>query len=85
MGEHRGKGSAGRGLLIFFLILVLLGSGAFAFHADYFDRETDNVEIPDFVQSGALRRALIDAIKEDEVERLVARERRYRTIGDGRS
>lgn len=35
------------------------GSGMFAFHADYFDRETDDVEIPDFAQSKALRRALV--------------------------
>jgi iron complex outermembrane recepter protein len=37
------------------------GAGAFAFHADYFDRDTDEVEIPEFAQSDALRRALIDA------------------------
>lgn len=37
------------------------GSGAFAFHVDFFDRETDDVEIPDFAQSDALRRALVDA------------------------
>lgn len=37
------------------------GSEAFAFHADYFDRETDDVEIPDFAQSDVLRRALIAA------------------------
>jgi iron complex outermembrane recepter protein len=42
------------------------GSGAFAFHADYFDRETDDVEIPDFAQSDALRRALIDAGEEPD-------------------
>jgi iron complex outermembrane recepter protein len=40
------------------------GSGIFAFHADYFDRETDDVEIPDFVQSDVLRRALIEAGEE---------------------
>jgi iron complex outermembrane receptor protein len=37
------------------------GSGVFAFHGDYFDRETDDVEIPEFAQSDALRRALIEA------------------------
>src|SRR5687768_4363342 len=37
------------------------GSGLFAFHVDYFDRETDDLEIPDFAQSDALRRALIEA------------------------
>jgi iron complex outermembrane receptor protein len=37
------------------------GTEAFAFHADYFDRETDDVEIPEYAQSGALRRALVDA------------------------
>lgn len=40
------------------------GAGAFAFHADYFDRETDDVEIPGFAQSDALRRQLIDAGEE---------------------
>jgi len=42
------------------------GSGALAFHADYFDRETDDVEIPEFAQSDALRRALIDAGEEPD-------------------
>lgn len=37
------------------------GAGNFAFHADYFDRETDDVEIPGFTQSDALRRQLIEA------------------------
>lgn len=37
------------------------GAGNFAFHADYFDRETDDVEIPGFAQSDALRRQLIEA------------------------
>lgn len=37
------------------------GSGMLAFHADYFDRETDDVEIPGYVQSDALRRSLIEA------------------------
>lgn len=32
MGAHRGRGSAGRGLLVFFLVLILLTSGAFAFY-----------------------------------------------------
>lgn len=35
------------------------GAGALAFHADYFDRETDDVKIPGFAQSYALRRQLI--------------------------
>lgn len=42
------------------------GEGNFAFHADYFDRETDDVEIPGFAQSGALRRQLIDAGEEPD-------------------
>lgn len=37
------------------------GAGKFAFHADYFNRDTDDVEIPGFAQSDALRRQLIDA------------------------
>jgi iron complex outermembrane receptor protein len=37
------------------------GSGMLAFHVDYFDRETDDLEIPDFAQSDALRRALSEA------------------------
>jgi iron complex outermembrane recepter protein len=37
------------------------GAGNFAFHADYFDRETDDVDIPGFAQSDALRRQLIEA------------------------
>jgi iron complex outermembrane receptor protein len=37
------------------------GAGNFAFHADYFDRDTDDVEIPGFAQSDALRRQLIEA------------------------
>lgn len=40
------------------------GAGALAFHADYFDRETDDVKIPGFAQSDALRRQLIDAGEE---------------------
>jgi UPF0755 protein len=32
MGAHRARGSAGRGLLVFFLVLVVLASGAFAFY-----------------------------------------------------
>jgi UPF0755 protein len=32
MGAHRARGSAGKGLLVFFLVLVLLASGAFAFY-----------------------------------------------------
>lgn len=42
------------------------GAGNFAFHADFFDRETDDVEIPDFAQSDALRRQLIDAGEEPD-------------------
>jgi iron complex outermembrane receptor protein len=37
------------------------GAGNFAFHVDYFDRETDDVEIPGFAQSDARRRQLIEA------------------------
>lgn len=40
------------------------GAGALAFHADYFDRETDDVKIPGFAQSDALRRQLIDTGEE---------------------
>lgn len=32
MGEHRARGSAGRGLLAFLLVLVVLAGGAFAFY-----------------------------------------------------
>jgi len=42
------------------------GAGNFAFHADYFDRETDDVEIPGFTQSDALRRQLIEAGEETD-------------------
>lgn len=37
------------------------GAGTLIVHADYFNRETDDVEIPGFAQSGALRRSLIAA------------------------
>jgi iron complex outermembrane receptor protein len=36
------------------------GFGAVAFHADYFDRETDDFEIPGYAQSPELRRRLAD-------------------------
>ncbi len=36
------------------------GVGRLALHADYFDRETDDVEIPGFAQSGPLRQQLIE-------------------------
>jgi iron complex outermembrane receptor protein len=42
------------------------GTGMLAFHADYFDRETDDVKIPDFAQSAALRRTLIEAGEEPD-------------------
>jgi iron complex outermembrane recepter protein len=42
------------------------GAGDFAFHADYFDRDSDDVEIPDFAQSDALRRRLIEAGEEPD-------------------
>jgi len=42
------------------------GAGNFAFHADYFNRETDDVEIPGFTQSDALRRQLIEAGEEPD-------------------
>jgi iron complex outermembrane recepter protein len=35
--------------------------GKFALHGDYFKRETDDVEIPGFTQSAALRRELVEA------------------------
>jgi iron complex outermembrane receptor protein len=42
------------------------GSGLLAFHADYFDRKTDDVDIPGFAQSDALRRALVAAGEEPD-------------------
>jgi len=36
------------------------GGGAFSLHVDYFDRETDNVRIPGFVQSRVLREQIIE-------------------------
>jgi iron complex outermembrane recepter protein len=42
------------------------GVGALAFHADYFDRQTDNVEIPGFAQSDRLRSALVEAGEEPD-------------------
>ncbi|MDY6945946.1 MAG: TonB-dependent receptor [Pseudomonadota bacterium] len=42
------------------------GAGSFAFHADYFDRDSDDVEIPGFAQSDALRRQLIEAGEEPD-------------------
>lgn len=45
------------------------GAGAFAFHADYFDRQTDDVKIPGYAQSPALRRALIEAGEEPDAVR----------------
>jgi iron complex outermembrane receptor protein len=42
------------------------GAGLLALHLDYFDRETNDVEIPGFAQSDALRRALIDAGEEPD-------------------
>ncbi len=37
------------------------GTGLLAFHADYFKRDTDDVEIPGYTQSDVLRRQLLDA------------------------
>lgn len=45
------------------------GAGALAFHADYFDRETDDVKIPGFAQSAQLRQQLIDAGEEPDAIR----------------
>ena len=42
------------------------GAGDFAFHADYFNRDSDDVEIPGFAQSDALRRQLLDAGEEPD-------------------
>lgn len=42
------------------------GAGNFAFHADYFDRESDDVKIPGFTQSDPLRRQLIEAGEEPD-------------------
>jgi iron complex outermembrane recepter protein len=36
------------------------GSGAFAFHADYFDRKTDDIHVPGFARSRALRELTAD-------------------------
>lgn len=36
------------------------GTGGFGLHVDYFDRETDDVQIPGFAQSQALREQLIE-------------------------
>jgi iron complex outermembrane receptor protein len=41
-------------------------SGPLAFHVDYFDRESDDIDIPDLAQSDALRRALIEAGEEPD-------------------
>lgn len=41
-------------------------TGWFALHADYFDRHTDDVDIPGFTQSDALRRSLIAAGEEPD-------------------
>ena len=42
------------------------GTGILALHADYFKRKTDDVEIPDFAQSDALRRQLVAAGEEPD-------------------
>ena len=42
------------------------GAGEFAFHADYFNRDTDDVDIPGFAQSSALRRQLIEAAEQPD-------------------
>jgi iron complex outermembrane receptor protein len=42
------------------------GTGPLALHADYFDRSTEDVEIPGFAQSGALRRSLLDRGEEPD-------------------
>lgn len=42
------------------------GAGLFALHADYFDRQTDDVDIPGFTQSADLRRSLIAAGEEPD-------------------
>lgn len=41
-------------------------AGPLSLHADYFDRETDAVEIPGFTQSAALRRSLVTAGEEPD-------------------
>ncbi len=43
------------------------GLGAFAFHADYFDRETDDIHIPSFAQSRQLRAGADDQGPRDRV------------------
>jgi iron complex outermembrane receptor protein len=55
------------------------GTGAFAFHADYFDRETDDVRIPGFAQSRQLRGLISDAGGE-----VGARNRVPNSAGDAR-
>ncbi|HWK51133.1 MAG TPA: TonB-dependent receptor plug domain-containing protein, partial [Steroidobacter sp.] len=42
------------------------GTGKLAFHADYFDRHTEDVKIPGYAQSDALRRELIEAGEEPD-------------------
>jgi len=42
------------------------GTGPLAFHADYFDRSTDDVKIPGFAQSAILRRQLLEAGEEPD-------------------
>ncbi|WP_116811878.1 TonB-dependent receptor [Steroidobacter cummioxidans] len=42
------------------------GTGKFAFHADYFNRKTEDVKIPGYAQSDALRRELIEAGEEPD-------------------
>lgn len=37
------------------------GTARFAWHADYFDRQTDDIRIPGFAQSARLRQQLLDA------------------------
>ena len=37
------------------------GAGAFAFHGDYFDRQTEDIDIPGFAQSQPLRALILDA------------------------
>lgn len=42
------------------------GAGLFAFHGDYFNRETDDVDIPGFAQSAAFRQELLAAGEEPD-------------------
>jgi len=62
-GAAEARGTAATGELTG--ALSLNGGGdRFAWHADYFDRHTDDIRVPGFAQSAALRQQIIDAGEE---------------------